>query len=468
MFRPRVLSFVVGILAISAGAEGQTQPCLWDLSPSQEFRPASAATGLVFQWENRTRIGSGDDIFVPGKLDNSGRGAVWVFRKTAKGWIESQKLVAPDAATNDYFGVCISAADGWLLVGGKVNAGGAAYAFKLENGSWNFKQKLTGSGGFFGYRLATDGTRAIIGANGEISSPSPVRVYLRTGDTWALEQQLAAPTGGSSYFGTRLNIDGDTAVAHTLFPFRCHVYQRSGSTWNLTQSIADPTFVHGNDTPMTKTRLAVLAVENGVRNIRVYERATEAEPFVNYRVLRHADPSLSLATVVSLAGDKLAVPDSPCPPPGGHQGSFIYDLSVDPPKLTAHTTEPGTQPDCETGPAIHGNDVVVSILRNDGTRSIQSYPIVDCDANGSWDLTEICLNPCKDSDADGALDACDAPPCLADLDQNGSVGGVDLAIVLSKWGTNGFPDYPAADQDSNGIVNGADLAQILGSWGNCP
>ena len=59
-------------------------------------------------------------------------------------------------------------------------------------------------------------------------------------------------------------------------------------------------------------------------------------------------------------------------------------------------------------------------------------------------------------------------PCIADIDANGGVNGVDLAILLDKWGTNGGKDYPAADIDRSGIVDGADLSQVLNAWGLCP
>lgn len=57
--------------------------------------------------------------------------------------------------------------------------------------------------------------------------------------------------------------------------------------------------------------------------------------------------------------------------------------------------------------------------------------------------------------------------CAADIDRNNLVNGIDLAIILSKWGTNGGADYPGADIDRSGIVDGGDLAQVLNSWGPC-
>ena len=58
--------------------------------------------------------------------------------------------------------------------------------------------------------------------------------------------------------------------------------------------------------------------------------------------------------------------------------------------------------------------------------------------------------------------------CPADVDQNNAIDGIDLAIVLGRWGTSGGTDYPGADIDGSGTVDGADLAQVLGSWGACP
>ena len=71
----------------------------------------------------------------------------------------------------------------------------------------------------------------------------------------------------------------------------------------------------------------------------------------------------------------------------------------------------------------------------------------------------------------GALTAAEvsrlADVCPGDIDENTIVDGVDLAIVLSRWGTNP-KDYPRADTNGDGTVDGADLAQVLGTWGACP
>lgn len=58
--------------------------------------------------------------------------------------------------------------------------------------------------------------------------------------------------------------------------------------------------------------------------------------------------------------------------------------------------------------------------------------------------------------------------CVADIDGDGMVDGIDLAIVLVRWGTSGGKDYPAADIDRSGLVDASDLAEVLSGWGPCP
>ncbi len=51
--------------------------------------------------------------------------------------------------------------------------------------------------------------------------------------------------------------------------------------------------------------------------------------------------------------------------------------------------------------------------------------------------------------------------CLGDLDEDGSVGGGDLAVLLSTWGT------AAHDLNGDGTTDGSELATVLGRWGAC-
>jgi len=58
------------------------------------------------------------------------------------------------------------------------------------------------------------------------------------------------------------------------------------------------------------------------------------------------------------------------------------------------------------------------------------------------------------------------PACIADLDDDGVVGGADIAVLLGYWGLSG--KNVVGDLTGDGTVNGADLSVLLGSWGPCP
>ena len=93
-----------------------------------------------------------------------------------------------------------------------------------------------------------------------------------------------------------------------------------------------------------------------------------------------------------------------------------------------------------------------------------------CDANPEFKLTEslgaaftqrwyVAVN----GDFDAFPGGC-APPCPADLTDDGQVNGSDITALLAAWGTSN----PAADLNSDGNVNGSDLTALLAGWGACP
>ena len=55
-------------------------------------------------------------------------------------------------------------------------------------------------------------------------------------------------------------------------------------------------------------------------------------------------------------------------------------------------------------------------------------------------------------------------PCPSDLNGNGSVGPEDIGLLIAAWNTSDI----AADINDDGTVDGYDLAYILGNWGACP
>ena len=91
----------------------------------------------------------------------------------------------------------------------------------------------------------------------------------------------------------------------------------------------------------------------------------------------------------------------------------------------------------------------------------------DCNSDGIVDYGQILSGQLIDTNSNGIPDICEVDPCPGDINLNSTVDAVDLAMVLTSWGTSGG-DYPRADTNHDGIVSGPDLGALLGGWGSCP
>ena len=91
----------------------------------------------------------------------------------------------------------------------------------------------------------------------------------------------------------------------------------------------------------------------------------------------------------------------------------------------------------------------------------------DCNSDGIVDYGQILSGQLTDTNSNGIPDICEIDPCPGDINLNSIVDAVDLAMVLTSWGTSGS-EYPRADVNHDGVVNGPDLGALLGGWGLCP
>ena len=107
-----------------------------------------------------------------------------------------------------------------------------------------------------------------------------------------------------------------------------------------------------------------------------------------------------------------------------------------------------------------------------GGRLCVSYAVewsADCNSDGIVDYGQIRAGELADTNANNIPDCCETGTvcgCPADVILDGVVNGIDLAVIINAWSTDGGK-FPRADIDGNGFVDGADLAIVLGSWGPC-
>lgn len=180
-----------------------------------------------------------EDKDVSGVNILSNAGAAYIFKKDVGGvWSETQKVVATDRNTDDYFGSSVSISDDYVVIGApaededaldgntKSNSG-SAYIFKRDiGGVWSETQKIVASDrnidDSFGDSFI-DGDYIIVGASSEDENESGNNTLNKAGSAyvfkrdisgiWNQTQKLVASDRSElDRFGSALAIIGNYAV----------------------------------------------------------------------------------------------------------------------------------------------------------------------------------------------------------------------------------------------------------------
>ncbi|MCH8151181.1 MAG: PKD domain-containing protein [Planctomycetes bacterium] len=408
----------------------------------QKLLAADGAAGDVF---GGTVTISGDTIVIGARNDDdngnySGSAYVFRFDPDTSSWIQDQKLLPDDGHFSDYFGISVAVSGDIALIGAHFSSiipgstAGAAYVFRHDGSNWVQEQKLLPDdqdvASRFGISVALDGDIAVIGAylDDDLGSFSgSAYVFRFDGLSWVFEHKLLAADGGSGdSFGFPVAISGETVVVgarrHDEFGPQsgaAYVYRFDGSTWHQEQEL-----LPGDGAPFDNFGWAVAVAgdtavigawfddnENGIDAGSVYAYRFDGNAWTEQAKLTAADTldSYQLGWSAALSGDVAMFGE-------GH-----------------HT---------------YGS---VSVFRG----------LSDCNDTGTLDICDIAEGTSKDANANGIPDECECP---ADLDDNGSVGILDLLTLLAAWGSDpaGPPDF-----DGDGNVGILDLLTLLANWGPC-
>lgn len=177
-----------------------------------------------------------------------GTGALYAFARNGP-WAFSQKLTAPTPSANGGFGASAAACASTAVVGEPGAAGtGQVHVFVLSAGTWTHQAVLApadgSAGDGFGARVACDGDTAVVAAD----PAEKVYVFVRSGAAWAQQQVIGAPVAGSR-FGGAVAVSGDSLAIGSDYENdvearqgAVRVYVRSGSNWSLEQRLvpSDP------------------------------------------------------------------------------------------------------------------------------------------------------------------------------------------------------------------------------------
>jgi choice-of-anchor B domain-containing protein len=166
------------------------------------FAVVSAIPAAAQSFGGSTGVGE-DEVLFSRAVSDREPGAVFVYRRTGDDWTQAARLTADDGVTGDGFGAFIAKSGDRMLVGAPdADEGmGAVYAFERSgDGTWRQTAKLVAPERApedqFGVELALDGDLALASkADGE-SSTGTVYAFRRQADgSWSVAGTFPAPEG---------------------------------------------------------------------------------------------------------------------------------------------------------------------------------------------------------------------------------------------------------------------------------
>lgn len=226
-----------------------------------------AETGTAWFGTSVALSADGTTALIGGLYDNS-VGAAWVYTRSGSLWSERAKLTGMSEIGNSAFGqsVALSGDGTTALIGGDTDNSsvGAAWVFTGSGSSWVDQVKLIAptSGGdeevgdaLFGWSVALSsaGTTALISGYEDNTAVGAAWVYTGSGNSWAEQAKLTAPTSGpqgevgAAWFGWSVALSGAGTTALVGGPFdssdvgAAWVFTGSGSSWIEQAKLTAPT-----------------------------------------------------------------------------------------------------------------------------------------------------------------------------------------------------------------------------------
>jgi hypothetical protein len=190
----------------------------------------------------------------------SNAGAAYVFELQGTDWVQTAKPMASDWVITGSFGVSTATDGATIVVGAHRHSGaptsdqGCAYVFERFGGVWTQTQKLVasdpGTQNYFGTSVAVSGDALLVGAHAHKHASGPtlqgaVYAFDRQGPTWAQVQELLAhDPKNQQLFGSRVCVQGDLALvsarADSSGLGAGYGLRRIGGTWTHTGKVLAP------------------------------------------------------------------------------------------------------------------------------------------------------------------------------------------------------------------------------------
>jgi choice-of-anchor B domain-containing protein len=183
---------------------------------------------------------SGNEVIASETGNSNFAGSVYVFGKKNGNWAELYQIESPTGAENgDSFGRALSANDTHLIVGSPAQ--NKAFIFsKTSNGKWGNAVTLSSTaameGDGFGSTVALGDGFAVVGATGAGDGAGAAYVYRMSNGSWTMESKLE-PEGlkAGALFGAAIVADHDKIVVGA--PARAGGFGRRGQEFTEVGSV---------------------------------------------------------------------------------------------------------------------------------------------------------------------------------------------------------------------------------------
>ena len=186
-------------------------------------------------------------------------GTAYIFKRKGDAWEQAAKLIPHDGDGGDHFGISVDVSESRAIVGayrdenrGNRRISGSAYIFSEAGDTYTQEAKLTADklqeGAGFGFRVAIDINRALVGApftDTKVGNDSgAVYTFLKVGPNWVLQATIMPERGpgkeNNDLMGYAVALDGEFGRAFN--------YAAIGVPWDATPEHLDEGSVYLFDT----------------------------------------------------------------------------------------------------------------------------------------------------------------------------------------------------------------------------
>ena len=196
----------------------------------------------------------GDLALIAAPKDSADVGKIHVYARANGQWAEKQEITASDGASGDFFALSMDSDGDNVIVGepatNSVSPHPAAYIFNKGASGFTQQAKLDIAGKpavQIGSAVAISGDTAVVGTapSAGYSGNGQSIVYARSGTAWSVQQVLTVPSEES--FGGVVRVQGDTVwvSAETAGQSSIYVFRRTGAVWAQTQKLSAPPAMFG-------------------------------------------------------------------------------------------------------------------------------------------------------------------------------------------------------------------------------